>query len=908
MISQYQVGGTLPATSSTYVKRNADKKLYQHLKNGEYCYVLNSRQTGKSSLMVRTMERLKQEGFVCAAIDLSGIGTDVSDIEQWYLEVIRALVKQINLNEFDLDVWWVRHNSLSLMQRLKKFIEERLLAEVSHNKKIVIFVDEINYVLSPSLKGKVDDFFALIRFYSNQGASKPEFKRITFALLGVATLSDLSGDPNKTPFNIGTKIELNGFHLYEAEPLLKGLKEKVDAPQKVLEEILNWTGGQPFLTQKICDFVTDGMEPSGVEKLVKRRIVQNWESEDDPQHFTTIRDRILNPQPSLQSVARLLELYEQILDNREITADGSYEEQKLLLSGLVVKQDGKLRVYNRIYQLIFNFQWVKKQLQLVENQLLNERPYQQQIQAWKDNQRHSSKLLRGKKLNEAFAWSKGKKLTSEDHDFIMASIKLKDQSNRLNFGLMLLGLLLAGSPVLAWSIWHIDQVDQKFFSEGERTLFKGIENTNRDRGIEAFKNKNYEEAYRSFKDAIEANRTDPEVQIYANNAKALFENEKSGDKEKDKLVTLAVVLPLDPKDEIAAEILRGVAQAQTSFNEKSKDRFLKIKIAKDDNDPDRAKIVARKLIANPDIIGVIGHNTTKATESALDEYQKAPIAIISPTSTGTSLNREKIKTKNNFSFRFFRTVPNDEKTSVFFRTVPNDEKTAEKLASYAIKKYNKVGIANNPNNPYSKSITETFKKSFEDQDGSVVGDPINLSYSALDASGVVSKIYDNQVKAFLLLPDTETISVVNELASAQQRLSQQGTKKLPLLGADALYNPKIFEAGDAVEGLVLAVPWFAEEANSKKFAGEAEKRWKGRVSWRTAASYDATQAFIKALPVDQKPTRQTVLGNLQNRKFSQNESSGNPIRFSNGERQGQEPVLVKVVRGSSGLQFELENK
>ncbi len=301
---------------------------------------------------------------------------------------------------------------------------------------------------------------------------------------------------------------------------------------------------------------------------------------------------------------------------------------------------------------------------------------------------------------------------------------------------------------------------------------------------------------------------------------------------------------------------------------------------------------------------MIGHNTTKATESALDEYQKAPIAIISPTSTGTSLNRENIKTKTNVFFRFFRTVPNDEKTSVFFRTVPNDKKTAEELAKYAIKnKYNQVGIANNPNSTYSKSITQEFQKIFEDknQGRSVVGDPINLSYSQLDASGVVSKMYDNQVKAFVLLPDTETISVVNEIASAQQRLSQQGTKKLPLLGADALYNPKIFEAGDAVQGLVLAVPWFAEEPNSKKFAGEAEKRWKGRVSWRTAASYDATQAFIKALPVDEKPTRTKILETLQERNFSQNESSGNPIRFSNGERQGQEPVLVKVVKGK----FEL---
>ncbi|MEG4172204.1 MULTISPECIES: ABC transporter substrate-binding protein, partial [unclassified Microcoleus] len=645
--------------------------------------------------------------------------------------------------------------------------------------------------------------------------------------------------------------------------------------------------------------ITNGMEASGVEQLVQQRIVQNWESQDNPPHLTTIRDRIVlgrdrdssvHTLSILQSVDGLLRLYEQILDKGEMTADSSNEKPELLLSGLVVKQDGNLRVYNRIYPLVFNYKWINNQLKWVEQERKlvesKERPYRQEIKEWLANNRHQSKLLRGKKLKDAVAWRQNRKLTSEDDDFINKSLNLQEQ-NKNNLMSVIGGVI--SLFVLGGVLWvgrHIADEQEKLFSEGERTLFKGIENSKRDRGIEAFKDEKYADAMNYFEEAIQANPTDPEVQIYANNARSLLKNKESGNKGKDKLVTLAVVLPLDPKDEIAAEILRGVAQAQTSFNEKSKDRFLKIKIAKDDNAPDQAKTVARKLIEDQDIIGVIGHNTTKATESALDEYQKARqedrIAIISPTSTGTSL-----------------------KSNVFFRTVPNDKTTAERLAKYARENYKQVGIANNPNNPYSISITKAFQDSFKGESRSVVGDPINLSYSGLDASGVVSKMYDNQVKAFVLLPDTETISVVNEIARAQQRLSQQGTKKLPLLGADALYNPKIFEAGDAVEGLVLAVPWFAEEPNSKKFAGEAEKRWKGRVSWRTAASYDATQAFIKALPSDEKPTRQKILATLQERNFSQNESSGNPIRFSNGERQGQEPVLVKVVKSSDGLQFEL---
>lgn len=70
----YQVGASLPIDAPSYVQRQADEEFYQKLRSGKFCYVLNSRQMGKSSLRVQTMQRLQQEGTICAAIDLTGIG------------------------------------------------------------------------------------------------------------------------------------------------------------------------------------------------------------------------------------------------------------------------------------------------------------------------------------------------------------------------------------------------------------------------------------------------------------------------------------------------------------------------------------------------------------------------------------------------------------------------------------------------------------------------------------------------------------------------------------------------------------------------------------------------------------------------------------------------------------------
>jgi hypothetical protein len=71
----YQLGGTLEVNAPSYVQRQADEDFYQGLRAGEFCYVLNSRQMGKSSLQTRTKQRLEVEGICCAIVDITEIGT-----------------------------------------------------------------------------------------------------------------------------------------------------------------------------------------------------------------------------------------------------------------------------------------------------------------------------------------------------------------------------------------------------------------------------------------------------------------------------------------------------------------------------------------------------------------------------------------------------------------------------------------------------------------------------------------------------------------------------------------------------------------------------------------------------------------------------------------------------------------
>src|SRR5262249_54430850 len=145
---------------------------------------------------------------------------------------------------------------------------------------------------------------------------QPALRRLCFVLIGVATPNELIRDPRRTPFNIGTGIELSDFTPAGARPLADGFGLPPDAAEQLLQWVLAWTGGHPYLTQRLCRAVAEAERKQWTAGAVDAVVAHTFFGEtSEKDHYGSVR-RVLIERSG--DAAAILTLYREIHRGRRV--------------------------------------------------------------------------------------------------------------------------------------------------------------------------------------------------------------------------------------------------------------------------------------------------------------------------------------------------------------------------------------------------------------------------------------------------------------------------------------------------------------------------------------------------------------------------------------------------------------
>lgn len=229
--SSFVAGGPVPLESHAYVERPFEEELFSAITANEWVVLLGSRQSGKTSALVRLYRRLSTNGFGCAFLDLQAYGADDSygHFLRWLSQAVAKDVGGSASEREDLE-------------SLEEVLEETLPDKPA---SVVLLLDEIS-ALPESWRKR---FFGQLRAIFNartRGDEGSVPRRLSCVFAGTFRPEEMI-EGNNSPFNVSRYVKT--ANLSEAD--LADLVTRTDR-----EELTDYTPaifeavrGQPYLSQ-----------------------------------------------------------------------------------------------------------------------------------------------------------------------------------------------------------------------------------------------------------------------------------------------------------------------------------------------------------------------------------------------------------------------------------------------------------------------------------------------------------------------------------------------------------------------------------------------------------------------------------------------------------------------------------
>lgn len=259
-------GGAVPLDSPFYIPRPADSRLEAAIANRHsVILVKGTRQTGKTSLLVRGLESGRVRGAVVAYTNINALDAAVLESrEALYRTLMGELADQLDLDTLPEQIW---NTSRAANTNLDRYLRREILGSLE--RPLVWALDEVDRLFACEFRNEV---FALFRSWHDRRAMDPtgSWSRLTLALSYTTEAHLFITDLNQSPFNVGTRLTLEDF----TSAQLADLNTRYGSPLKNEVEVSRFqalVGGHPYLVRRGLDaMVSEGLDIRQIEAQADR--------------------------------------------------------------------------------------------------------------------------------------------------------------------------------------------------------------------------------------------------------------------------------------------------------------------------------------------------------------------------------------------------------------------------------------------------------------------------------------------------------------------------------------------------------------------------------------------------------------------------------------------------------------
>ncbi len=345
---------------------------------------------------------------------------------------------------------------------------------------------------------------------------------------------------------------------------------------------------------------------------------------------------------------------------------------------------------------------------------------------------------------------------------------------------------------------------------------------------------------------------------------------------KEEVVAIGFVAPLTGDQAyIGTGVLQGAQMAVEDANAKSplwNDARLKLIAMDDQHNPTQAVLAANKLIANPDVVGVVGHFNSSCTKAASSIYHEARLSQVSPASTNPDISRQGFDT--------------------FFRVCATDDVQAPAAARFV---WTTLGIKKivilDDQTTYGKGLAGEFEKKFKMLGGTVLRHD-GITQGEKDFAPLLTKIKS-------LGPELVFFGGIYPELSLLIKQSRKIGLDVPWMGGDGVFDVTLIrltgpEMAEGTYATMLGVDPHSLPT-AQDFVSRYEARH-GEIGSFSAYGYDAVNVLVDAIRRAGKKDRQAVLRELRATKDFPGVLG--PVNFDpKGDAIGKSVGIFKVQNG-----------